>query len=104
MATAMTSDDVLAVLASRISADTGQDQADVRQRLDELNRTPRDEVNPVVIVDLLAPTATALGIPVASVLDRLDGVPEEQRGPVLTQLAGALAPAVVQAVRAEGER
>lgn len=88
-------------LATRIAADTGRDPADVGRELDEIHHAPSGDVDPARIVELLAPTAVALGqTAVTEVLARIEQAPAEVRGPVLAQLVQTLAPAVVQAVLA----
>ncbi|MER7131230.1 hypothetical protein [Streptosporangium saharense] len=94
------------VLVARIAADTRRTPDEVGRLLDALHGTPPDDIDPAQVVDLLAPTAIALGAaPVADALARIADSPEETRGPAMAQLVRTLAPAVTQAVLgAEGAR
>lgn len=92
-------EDVLPAFAARVAADTGRDRAEVAERLQELRETPLEEVDVDEVVELLAPTISAIMGPVlVPLLERLERVPVGERLPVAAPVLLGILPALVAGV------
>ncbi len=92
-------EELLPALARRVSVDTGRDVDEVTARLDAAYRGRPEDVDVDELVELLAPTVTAImGPALMPVLERLERVPDDERLPVLAPIVLGILPAVVHGV------